>query len=33
MQRTEIDGVTTFWEQGPEPFTAILMFRAGARPR
>lgn len=31
MQRTEIDGVTTFWEQGPEPFTAILMFRAGAR--
>lgn len=31
MQRTEIDGVTTFWEQGPEPLTAILMFRAGTR--
>ncbi len=31
MQRTEIDGVPTFWEQGPEPLTAVLMFRAGAR--
>lgn len=31
MQRTEIDGVPTFWEQGPEPLTAALMFRAGAR--
>lgn len=31
MQQTSIDGVTTFWEQGPEPLTAILMFRVGAR--
>lgn len=31
MQRTSIDGVHTFWEQGPEPLTAILMFRSGTR--
>lgn len=31
MQRTEIDGVTTFWEQGPEPFTGSLVFGVGAR--
>lgn len=31
MQRTAIDGVTTFWEQGPEPFTGSLVFGVGAR--
>lgn len=31
MHHTDIDGVATFWEQGPEPLTAMLMFRAGAR--
>lgn len=31
MQQTTIDGVTTFWEQGPEPLTGALVFRAGAR--
>lgn len=31
MQTTQIDGVTTFWEQGPEPFTAALVFGVGAR--
>ena len=31
MQQTTVDGVTTFWEQGPEPLTAALVFRAGAR--
>ncbi|WP_344138467.1 M16 family metallopeptidase [Pedococcus bigeumensis] len=31
MQQTTIDGVTTFWEQGPDPLTAALVFRVGAR--
>ncbi len=31
MERTEIDGVTTWWEHGPEPFTGALMFRVGTR--
>lgn len=31
MERTEVDGVTTWWEQGPEPFTGALLFRAGTR--
>ena len=31
MQQTEIDGVPTFWEQGPEPFTGSLVFGVGAR--
>jgi predicted Zn-dependent peptidase len=28
-ERTEIDGVTTFWTEAPSPFTAVLMFRVG----
>ncbi|MFC7489204.1 MULTISPECIES: M16 family metallopeptidase [unclassified Knoellia] len=31
MQQTEVDAVPTFWEQGPEPFSATLMFFAGDR--
>ncbi|MFC7488074.1 M16 family metallopeptidase [Knoellia sp. CPCC 206453] len=31
MQPTEVDGVPTFWEQGPEPFSATLIFFAGDR--
>ncbi|KGN33990.1 hypothetical protein N802_09075 [Knoellia sinensis KCTC 19936] len=31
MQQTEVDGVPTFWEQGPEPFSATLIFFAGVR--
>ena len=31
VQTTEISGVTTFWEQGPDPLTGMLMFRVGAR--
>ncbi|EAP99592.1 hypothetical protein JNB_05450 [Janibacter sp. HTCC2649] len=31
MQQTEVDGVPTFWEQGPEPFSATLIFFAGDR--
>lgn len=31
MQQTEVDGVPTFWEQGPEPFSATLTFFAGDR--
>lgn len=31
MHRTEVDGITTFWEQGPEPFTGSLVFGVGAR--
>lgn len=29
--QTLVDGVTTFWEETPEPFTAALVFAAGAR--
>jgi len=29
--RTEIDGVPVLWERGPEPMTAALVFRVGAR--
>ena len=31
MIRTEIGGVPVLWEQGPEPLTAALVFRVGAR--
>ncbi|WP_353953347.1 hypothetical protein V6K52_07990 [Knoellia sp. S7-12] len=31
MQQTEVNGVPTFWEQGPEPFSATLIFFAGDR--
>lgn len=31
MQRTEIDGVPVFWQQGPEPLAAELIFRVGMR--
>jgi predicted Zn-dependent peptidase len=31
VHETSIDGVATFWEQGPEPLTGALLFRAGAR--
>jgi hypothetical protein len=31
MQRTEIDGITTIWEQGPEPFSGALVFGVGTR--
>jgi hypothetical protein len=31
VQQIEIDGVTTLWEQGPEPLTGALVFGVGAR--
>lgn len=31
MQQTEVDGVTTLWEDLPGPFTASLIFGVGAR--
>lgn len=31
MQRTEVDGVPVFWQQGPEPLSAGLCFGVGRR--
>ncbi|WP_146068911.1 insulinase family protein [Arthrobacter sp. ZGTC131] len=31
LQRTDVDGVPVFWVDGPQPFTAHLIFRAGVR--
>lgn len=29
INRTEVDGIPTFWVDGPRPFTAALIFRVG----
>lgn len=31
MNRVDIDGVPAFWEEGPPPLAAVLMFRVGVR--
>jgi len=30
IERTEVDGIPTWWVDGPRPFTAVLTFRVGS---